>query len=156
MKYLNKIIHRWNNLANLLKKKTPDISKKVQPKARKQLEILCIYLASFSRQPEKVCNPLHDQGYGAAVSQEGAFWFFSGNSFSFRRTQGEKAEKCRLGKQEGKRILVANHHILPFQASEVLSVRNQEKERIPSAVLCLTLRRATSWHNLKALGQNIC
>ena len=75
MKYLNKIIHKWNNLATLLKKKS-DISKKVQPKARKQLEILCIYLASFSRQQEKVCSPLYDQGYGAAVSQEGAFWFF--------------------------------------------------------------------------------
>lgn len=82
--------------------------------------------------------------------------FFSGNSFNFRRTQGEKDEKCRLGKQEGKRMWVANHHILPFQASEVLSVRNQEKEITPSAVLCLTLRMATSWHNLEALGQNIC
>lgn len=82
--------------------------------------------------------------------------FFNGNSFYFRRTQGEKAEKRRHGKQEGKRMWVANHHILPFQASEVLSVRNQGKEITPSTVLCLTLRTATSWHNLKALGQNIC
>lgn len=120
------------------------------------MEILCIYLASFSRQQEKVCNPLYNQGYGAAVSQEGVFCFFSGNSFNFRRTQGEKAEKCRLGKQEGKRMWVANRHILPFQASEMLSVINQEKEITPLAVLCLTLRMTISWRNLKALGQNIC
>ena len=67
---------QMKQFSNFIKKKKSDISKKVQPKARKQLEILSIYLASFSRQQEKVCNPLYDQGYGAAVSQVGAFWFF--------------------------------------------------------------------------------
>lgn len=33
----------------------------------------------------------------------GALRFFRGNSFNFRRAQGEKAEKCRLGKPGGQK-----------------------------------------------------
>jgi hypothetical protein len=47
----------------------------------------------------------------------GVLRFLRGNSFNFSRAQREKAEKCRLGKQEGKRMWLASHHTLPFQAS---------------------------------------
>lgn len=40
------------------------------------MELLCIYLASFSRQQRKVCCPLYDQGYGKVVNQEGTLRFF--------------------------------------------------------------------------------
>lgn len=84
------------------KKKKSDISKKVHTKAKTQLELLCIYLASFSRQQEKVYCPLCDQGYRAVVNQEGALRFFRGNSFNFRTAQGEKKENADLASRRAK------------------------------------------------------
>jgi hypothetical protein len=71
----------------------------------------------ITRYQEEICCPLYDQGYRVVVNQMGVLRFLRGNSFNFSRAQREKAEKCRLGKQEGKRMWLASHHTLPFQAS---------------------------------------
>lgn len=138
---------------NFPSKKKSDISKKVNPEARKQLEWFCINSASFSRQQGEGCCPLSDQGYRAVVKQVGALRYFRGNSFNFRKAQGEKAEKCRLGKPGGPKGVdgIPSH----ITISSKLSAESEKSGRgnNPISSTMSNWQMTASSRNLKAQSQ---